>query len=245
MLGRNNHCPLCRLFSTFCHFRRRRNNCLPGCTDVLLLGRGHHATDECPCKCEQCSKPSGLPQDEPGCYPECCTKSHTDYFTQPPCGCECEQQVRRELTKVIKTQGQRIRELEEILCRQNNLRNCLQRKLDELYCEFGRLDEDEGDRTRLTCPGNQRGGPDCAGVLHPAPTPPSPEPMLQLPQNEDYLIVGQCCVRLIARWTWWRQKRSGPSWTRMEIGSTGSQRREPNPRNLPVDLCGSMSHGRR
>lgn len=89
--------------------------------------------------------------------------------------------MRRELTKVIKTQGQRIRELEEILCRQNNLRNCLQRKLDELYCEFGRLDEDEGDRTRLTCPGNQRGGPDCAGVLHPAPTPPSPEPMLQLP----------------------------------------------------------------
>nr|AGV77156.1 FI21286p1 [Drosophila melanogaster] len=161
--------------------RRRRNNCLPGCTDVLLLGRGHHTTDECPCKCEQCSKPSGLPQDEPGCYPECCPKSHTDYFTQPPCGCECEQQVRRELTKVIKTQGQRIRELEEILCRQNNLRNCLQRKLDELYCEFGRLDEDEGDRTRLTCPGNQRGGPDCAGVLHPAPTPPSPEPMLQLP----------------------------------------------------------------
>ncbi|EDV51657.1 uncharacterized protein LOC6545292 [Drosophila erecta] len=160
--------------------RQRRHNCLPGCTDVLLLGRGHHPSDECPCQCEQCSKPSGLPQDGPCCQPECCAKSHTEYFTQPPCGCECEQQVRRELTKVIKTQGQRIRELEEMLCRQNNLRNCLQRKLDELYCEFGRLDEDEGERSRLSCPGSQRGGPECAGVLHPIPPPPPPEPRAQL-----------------------------------------------------------------
>ncbi|EDW94391.1 uncharacterized protein LOC6533988 [Drosophila yakuba] len=155
--------------------RQRRNNCLPGCTDVLLLGRGPHSSDECPCKCEQCTKPSSVPQDdEPCCQPECCPKTHTEYFTQPPCGCECEQQVRRELTKVIKTQGQRIRELEEMLCRQNNLRNCLQRKLDELYCEFGRLDEDDGERSRLTCPGSQRSGPECASVQYPIPPPPPP-----------------------------------------------------------------------
>jgi len=115
-------------------FRRHRDSCLPGCTDVLLLGRGHHPTDECPCQCDQCSKPSVLPKDEPCCQPECCPEEHKEYFTQPPCGCECEQQVRRELTKVIKTQGKRIRELEDMLCRQNSVRTCLQRKLDELYC---------------------------------------------------------------------------------------------------------------
>ncbi|KAI8041333.1 hypothetical protein M5D96_005590 [Drosophila gunungcola] len=156
--------------------RRRRNSCLPGCTDVLLLGRGHHPTDECPCQCEQCTRPSGLPEDEPCCQPECCPEPEPIYHTQPPCGCECEQQVRRELTKVIKTQGRRIHELEEILCRQNNLRNCLQRKLDELYCEFGRLDEDEASRSRLTCRGSERGGPDCVAVLNPAPPPPPPPP---------------------------------------------------------------------
>nr|XP_017006087.2 uncharacterized protein LOC108063483 [Drosophila takahashii] len=162
--------------------RRRRDSCLPGCTDVLLLGRGPHPTDECPCQCEQCSKPSGPPKEEPCCQPECCPETHQEYFTQPPCGCECEQQVRRELTKVIKTQGKRIRELEETLCRQNNLRNCLQRKLDELYCEFGRLDENQDEnRSRLTCPGSERGAPDCAGVLHPVPRPPPPEAEEPLP----------------------------------------------------------------
>uniref|UniRef100_A0A6P4FGQ3 Uncharacterized protein LOC108051013 n=1 Tax=Drosophila rhopaloa TaxID=1041015 RepID=A0A6P4FGQ3_DRORH len=164
--------------------RRRRNSCMPGCTDVLLLGRGHHPTDDCPCKCEQCTKPSGLPEKEPCCQPECCPESEPNYFSQPPCGCECEQQVRRELTKVIKTQGQRIRELEELLCRQNNVRNCLQRKLDELYCEFGRLDEDETNRSRLTCPGSDRGAPDCTSALYPAPQPPPPpEPEHDIPHK--------------------------------------------------------------
>lgn len=156
--------------------RRHRDSCLPGCTDVLLLGRGHHPTDECPCQCDQCSKPSGLAKDEPCCQPECCPEEHKEYFTQPPCGCECEQQVRRELTKVIKTQGKRIRELEDMLCRQNSVRTCLQRKLDELYCEFGRLDEDEENRSRLTCRGGERGAPDCIGMMKPVPVPPPPPP---------------------------------------------------------------------
>lgn len=153
--------------------RRPRNSCLPGCTDVLLLGRGHHPTDECPCHCEQCSKPSGVPdpKEAPCCRPECCPESQALQFTQPPCGCECELQARRELGRVIRTQNDRIRELEALLCRQNNMRTCLQRKLDELYCEFGRLDEAEADanRSRLTCPGSDRGAPDCASVTEPPP----------------------------------------------------------------------------
>ncbi|XP_017052016.1 uncharacterized protein LOC108095422 [Drosophila ficusphila] len=157
--------------------RKCRNSCLPGCTDVLLLGRGHHPTDECPCKCDQCTRPPALPENgEPCCQPECCEDYQPEYFTQPPCGCECEQQVRRELTKVIKSQAQKIRELEKMLCRQNNLRNCLQKKLDELYCEFGRLDEDADNRSRLSCPDSDRGAPDCYSVLHPPPPPPPPEP---------------------------------------------------------------------
>ncbi|XP_017080046.1 uncharacterized protein LOC108113846 [Drosophila eugracilis] len=158
--------------------RRCRNSCLPGCTDVLLLGRGHHPTDECPCKCEQCTKPSGSPTDEPCCQPECCPDNHQEYFTQPPCGCECEQQVRRELTKVIKTQRKKIQELEGMLCRQNNLRNCLQRKLDDLYCEFGRLDEDQEKRSKLPC----SGGPDCQSVFQPPPPPPPPPEPVVAPQ---------------------------------------------------------------
>ncbi|KAH8373940.1 hypothetical protein KR200_004026, partial [Drosophila serrata] len=152
--------------------RRRRGSCLPGCTDVLLLGRGQHETDVCPCKCDQCKKTCGLSDPDPCCRPECCQKCEPEYFDQPPCGCECEQQVRRELGKVIKDQAMRILELEELLCRQNNMRNCLQRKLDELYCEFGRLDdaENEAYRSGISCPGSKRGGPDCASVLSERPS---------------------------------------------------------------------------
>ncbi|XP_017100305.2 uncharacterized protein [Drosophila bipectinata] len=160
--------------------RARRNICMPGCTDVLLLARGRHATDECPCKCEQCSKPSNLPDDGECCDPPCCPDTQPEYYTQPPCGCECEQQVRRELGRVIKTQTQRIRELESRLCRQNNMRSCLQRKLDELYCEFGKLDEDhgEGSHARLQCP-----APDCAAVVVSQQAPPtSHAPLKESPQ---------------------------------------------------------------
>ncbi|KAH8257070.1 hypothetical protein KR038_002548, partial [Drosophila bunnanda] len=167
--------------------RRRRGCCLPGCTDVLLLGRGQHETDVCPCKCDLCKKTSGLSDPDPCRQPECCPKSEPDYFTQPPCGCECEQQARRELGEVIKTQALRILELEELLCRQNNMRNCLQQKLDELYCEFGRLDdaEKEAYRSGISCPGSKRGGPDCASVLSGRPSEP-PEPTLAEPSRSMF-----------------------------------------------------------
>ncbi|KAH8301165.1 hypothetical protein KR018_004628, partial [Drosophila ironensis] len=155
--------------------RVRRNVCMPGCTDVLLLGRGRHSTDECPCKCEQCSRPDKQPEEGKSCCnPPCCANSEPAYFTQPPCGCECERQVRRELGRVIKTQSQRIKELEEILCKQTNLRTNLQRRLDQLYCEFGRLGEDDKEIGEcLKC-----AGPDCESaaqsqsqVSAPAPAP--------------------------------------------------------------------------
>ncbi|SPP76435.1 uncharacterized protein LOC117579073 [Drosophila guanche] len=149
---------------------RKRNGdcavCMPGCTDVLVLGRGAHPTDACPCKCEQCTKQPtvGLQEtDEDCCNPPCCPDTQ-EHYEQPPCGCECEQQVRRVLGKVIKTQKQRIKELESMLCKQNNLHTTLQRKVDELYCEFGRLDED--DTVRLACCASGRGPPDCGTSPH-------------------------------------------------------------------------------
>ncbi|KAH8305779.1 hypothetical protein KR059_010630, partial [Drosophila kikkawai] len=180
---------------------RRRSCCLPGCTDVLLLGRGQHETDVCPCKCEQCSKPCGNPDPEPCCQPECCPKSEPVYSDQPPCGCECEQQVRRELGKVIETQAQRILELEELLCRQNSRRNCLQRKLDELYCEFGRLDEAEieAHRSRLTCPGSERGGPDCTSVFTARSEPPAPEiEPPEMPPKESRSILSRLSSKRVS-----------------------------------------------
>ncbi|KAH8340345.1 hypothetical protein KR067_013047 [Drosophila pandora] len=156
--------------------RARRNMCMPNCTDVLLLARGRNPADECPCKCEQCSRPSELAEDGECCNPPCCPDTQPEYYTQPPCGCECEQQVRRELGRVIKTQTQRIKELENRLCRQNNMRSCLQRKLDELYCEFGKLDEDQGEGSKalLSCP-----GPDCASVVVASPPEPVSPPSLK------------------------------------------------------------------
>ncbi|KAH8294013.1 hypothetical protein KR054_007287, partial [Drosophila jambulina] len=147
--------------------RRRRNYCLPGCTDVLLLGRGPHVTDVCPCQCDECKKASGVSEAEACCKLECCPTCEPEYYTHPPCGCECEQQARRELGKIIKAQAKRIQELEDLLCRQNNMRNCLQQTLDELYCRFGQLDdaEDEAFKSGISCPGGRRGGPDCASVL--------------------------------------------------------------------------------
>ncbi|XP_068148908.1 uncharacterized protein [Drosophila tropicalis] len=154
----------------------RTEMCLTGCTDVLLLGRGLHSTDVCPCECDQCTKkPTAALDDENNCCnPPCCPDPPPpEYFDQPPCGCECEQQVRRELGRVIKKQKNRIRELEELLCRQHKLHHCLQTKVDELYCEFGRVDED--DKTRLKCCAN-RDPPNCAEVQRPKET---PEPVPQ------------------------------------------------------------------
>ncbi|XP_022216991.2 uncharacterized protein LOC111070625 [Drosophila obscura] len=141
----------------------RQPTCMPGCTDVLVLARGSHPTDVCPCKCDQCTKQptAGLKDEDECCNPPCCPETQ-EHFDQPPCGCECEQQVRRVLGKVIKTQKQRISELETMLCKQNNLHTALQRKVDELYCEFGRLDDD--DRVRLECCARGRGPPDCSLV---------------------------------------------------------------------------------
>lgn len=95
--------------------------CLCNCTDVLLLGR----SQKHPCKCE------AFPQ-----------KPQTENVMECS-GVECECQMRLQMGGIIKQQQQRISELESMICRQNEWYITLQQKMNELYADFGLIDQSE------------------------------------------------------------------------------------------------------
>ncbi|XP_030376095.1 uncharacterized protein LOC115625244 [Scaptodrosophila lebanonensis] len=148
-----------------------KDECLRDCTDVLLLGRGRHPTDECPCNCDHCLKPQ-QEEAENCCKSVCCPPLPQPPPRQdhPPCGCECEQQVRYELNQIIEDQQARIRQLEDILNRQTTMHQTLQCKIDDLYSEFNRMSPDT--------------------TLH-APEKHEPAPEESLPREEEHIKKGK------------------------------------------------------
>ncbi|EDW15165.1 uncharacterized protein Dmoj_GI24666 [Drosophila mojavensis] len=96
-------------------------NCLCNCTDVLLLGR----SQKHPCKCE------ASPQ-----------KPQTENVMECS-GVECQCQMRLQMGGIIKQQQQRIVELESMICRQNEWYIALQQKMNELYADFGLIEQSE------------------------------------------------------------------------------------------------------
>ncbi|KAH8312649.1 hypothetical protein KR044_011983, partial [Drosophila immigrans] len=112
------------------------DTCNADCTDVLLLSRSRDG--ESPC---QCAKESQGEAAEMTLCPQ--MNCDMEQRLQQLPGCECERKVRFELGQIIQRQQNRIYELEYELCRQNDWRFAMYKKLNELYAEFGSLDHQE------------------------------------------------------------------------------------------------------